>query len=224
MSWSFLNGLLNHVVKELNVEEVLKSPIFVVQKAAAPKNGVEFRQGSNDTIRSSLAMSCDVPRRRARFSNSWSFLNGLLNHFVKELNVEEVLKSSILVVQKAAAVPLSWCFLNGLLNHVVKELNVEEVLKSSIFVVQKAAAPKNGVEFRQGSIGTIRSSLAMSCDLARRRARSPNFDQSEAEKLSQKTDRKTENRQKDRKQNFDMLEGPALRAAPSKTSVSGSRN
>ena len=34
------------------------------------------------------------------------------------------------------------------------------VEKSSIFVVQKASAPKNGVEFRQGSIGTIRSSLA----------------------------------------------------------------
>ena len=32
--------------------------------------------------------------------------------------------------------------------------------KSSIFVEQKATAPKNGVEFRQGSIGTIRSSLA----------------------------------------------------------------
>ena len=130
LSWYFLNGLLNHVIKELNVEEVLKSPIFVVQKAAAPKNGVEFRQGSIGTIRSSIAMSFDVPRRRARFSNSWFFLNGLLNH-------------------------------------VVKELNDEEVLKSSIFVVQKAAAPKNGVEFRQGSIGTIRSSLARSCDLAR---------------------------------------------------------
>ena len=133
--WSFLKGLLNHVIKELNVEEVLKLPIFVVQKAAAPKNGVEFRQGSNGTIRSSLAMSFDVPRRRARFSNSWSFLNGLLNHFVKELNVEEVLKSSILVVQKAAA-------------------------------------PKNGVEFRQGSIGAIRSSLATSYDVWRCRAMS----------------------------------------------------
>ena len=30
-------------------------PIFVVQKAAAPKIGVEFRQGSNGTVRSSLA-------------------------------------------------------------------------------------------------------------------------------------------------------------------------
>ena len=77
---------------------------------------------------------------------SWFFLNGLLNHVVKELNVEEALKSSILVIQKAAAVPPSWSFLNGLLNHVIKELNVEEVLKSPIFVVQKAAAPKNGVE------------------------------------------------------------------------------
>ena len=60
-------------------------------------------------------------------------------YVVKELNVQEALKSSILVVQKAAAVPLSWSFLNGLLNHVVKELNVEEVLKSPFFVVQKAA-------------------------------------------------------------------------------------
>ena len=63
---------------------------------------------------------------------SWSFVNGLLKHVVKELNVEEALKSSILVVYKAAAVPLNWSFLNGLLNHVIKELNV----------VQKAAAPK----------------------------------------------------------------------------------
>ena len=38
------------------------------------------------------------------------------------------------------------------------------VLISSIFVVQKATAPKNGVEFRQGSIGTTRSSLATSYD------------------------------------------------------------
>ena len=82
--------------------------------------------------------------------------------FVKELNVEEALKSSILDVKKATAVPLSLSFLNGLLNHVVKDLNVEEVLKSPFFVVQKAAAPKNGVEFCQGSIGTIRSSLATS--------------------------------------------------------------
>ena len=64
-SWSFVNGLLNHVVKELNVEEALKLSILVVQKAAAPKTGVEFRQGSNGTIKSSLAMSHDVWRRRA---------------------------------------------------------------------------------------------------------------------------------------------------------------
>ena len=100
------------------------------------------------------------------------FVNGLLNHVVKELNVEEALKSSILVVHKAAAVPLSWSFLNGLLNHVVKELNDKEVLKSPIFVVQKAAAPKNGVEFRQGSNGTIRSSLATLYYIVRRRATS----------------------------------------------------
>ena len=57
-----LNDLLfdewvNHIVKELNVKEALKSSIFVAQKAAAPKSGVEFRQGANGTIRSSLATS-----------------------------------------------------------------------------------------------------------------------------------------------------------------------
>ena len=49
-------------------------------------------------------------------------------------------------------------------DYVFKDVNVKEALKSSIFVVQKAAAPKSGVEFRQGSIGTIRRSLAASCD------------------------------------------------------------
>ena len=53
---------------------------------------------------------------------------------------------------------------NDLNDDVVVEVDVEEALKSSIFIVQKAAAPKSGVEFCQGSIGTIRSSLAMSCD------------------------------------------------------------
>ena len=57
-----LNDLLfdewvDHVVQEINVKEALKSSIFVVQKAAAPKTGVECRQGSNGTIRSSLATS-----------------------------------------------------------------------------------------------------------------------------------------------------------------------
>ena len=54
------NGLLfdewvDQVVKELNIEESLKLSIFVLQKAAALKNRVEFFQGSNGTIRSSLA-------------------------------------------------------------------------------------------------------------------------------------------------------------------------
>jgi len=55
---------VNHVVKKVNVKEALKSSIFVVQKAAVPKNGVEFRQGSNGTIRNSLTTSYDVSRRR----------------------------------------------------------------------------------------------------------------------------------------------------------------
>ena len=91
-------------------------------------------------------------------------VNDLNDDVVVEVDVEVGLKSSILVVQNAAPVPPSWSFLNGLLNHVVKELNVEEVLKLPFFVVQKAAAPKSGVEFRQDSIGTIRNSLATSCD------------------------------------------------------------
>ena len=44
---------------------------------------------------------------------------------------------------------------------------VKEALKSSIFVVQMAALPKSGVEFRQRSNGTIKSSLATSYDIAR---------------------------------------------------------
>ena len=60
-----------------------------------------------------------------------------------------------------------------LVDEVVKEVNIKDALKSSIFVVQKAAAPKNGVEFCQGFIGAIRSSLATSYDVWRRRATSP---------------------------------------------------
>ena len=68
--------------------------------------------------------------------------------------------------------------LNDLLNDilfddVVEEVDVKWVLKSSIFVVQKANAPKIGVEFRQGSIGAISSSVATSYDVWRRRAESP---------------------------------------------------
>ena len=50
------------------------------------------------------------------------------------------------------------------MNNFVEEVNVKGVLKSSIFVVEKATAPKTGVEFRQGSIGAIGSSLATSYD------------------------------------------------------------
>ena len=91
-------------------------------------------------------------------------------------------------------------------------VDVKEALKSSIFVVQKAAAPKTGVEFCQGSIGTIRSSLAMSCDAKWRHAMSPYFDQSGAKKLSH-TDRYTH------RQGIDILSGPVLRAAPVKTAL-----
>ena len=53
------------------------------------------------------------------------------------------------------------------------------LLKSTIFVVQRAAAPKNGVEFRQKSIGAIRCSVATSYDDVRRCAMSVPFHQSE---------------------------------------------
>ena len=63
-----LNDLLfdelqDEVVKKVDIIDDLKSSIFVVQKAAKPKNGVEFCQGSNGTIRSSLAMSYEVSQR-----------------------------------------------------------------------------------------------------------------------------------------------------------------
>ena len=45
---------------------------------------------------------------------------------------------------------------------IVEKVDVKAVLKSSIFVIQKATAPKSGVEFRQGSLGALRSSLATS--------------------------------------------------------------
>ena len=53
----------------------------------------------------------------------------------------------------------------------VATASLNQGLKLSIFDVQKATAPKSGVEFRQGSIGTIRGSLATPYDVWRRRAR-----------------------------------------------------
>ena len=64
------------------------------------------------------------------------------------------------------------------------------VLKLSIFVVQKASAPKNGVEIRQGSISAIRSSLATSYDVWRRRQFSTN---QRPRNYLRYTDRQTEN-------------------------------
>ena len=39
-----LNDLNDDVVVEVDVKEALKSSIFIAQKAAAPKSGIEFRQ------------------------------------------------------------------------------------------------------------------------------------------------------------------------------------
>ena len=59
-------------------------------------------------------------------------------------------------------VHLNDLFCDELVDDIVEEVDVKGVLKSSIFVVQKATAPKSGVEFRQGPLGAIRSSLATS--------------------------------------------------------------
>ena len=71
-------------------------------------------------------------------------------------------------------VPLNGLLFDEWVDHDVKKLNVEEALKLSIFVLQKAAAPKNVVEFRHSSIGTIRSILATPYDVWRPRATSYN--------------------------------------------------
>ena len=59
----FWDELVDDIVEEVDVKGVLKSSIFVVQKATAPKTGEEFHQGSIGAISSSLATSCDVWRR-----------------------------------------------------------------------------------------------------------------------------------------------------------------
>ena len=57
-------------VQNDQISQLLKSPIFVVQKAAAPKNGVEFRQKSIGLIRCSLATSYNDVRHRATLLKS----------------------------------------------------------------------------------------------------------------------------------------------------------
>ena len=48
----------------------LKSPIFIVQRAYIPKNGVEFRQQSNGDNRSGVATSYNLMRRRQKYLQS----------------------------------------------------------------------------------------------------------------------------------------------------------
>ena len=69
---------------------------------------------------------------------------------------------------------------DGLVDEFDKEVNSKDALKLPIFVVQKAAATKNEVKFCKRSFGVIKSSLATSYNVWRRRASSLNFDQSEA--------------------------------------------
>ena len=67
-------------------------------------------------------------------------------------------------------VHLNDLFCDELVDNIVEEVDVKGVLKSSIFVVHKATTPKTGVDFRQGSVGAIRSGLATSHDVWRRRS------------------------------------------------------
>ena len=48
------------------IGRLLRSSIFVIQKAAAPKNGEEFRQRPIGDVRRSLATSHDVWRRHPK--------------------------------------------------------------------------------------------------------------------------------------------------------------
>ena len=52
---------------------LLKLPIFVVQKAAPPKNGVEFRQMSIDVIKCSLTTSYDDMQHHATLPNVFCY-------------------------------------------------------------------------------------------------------------------------------------------------------
>ena len=61
----------------VDVTVALKLSIFVVQRAAAPKNGVEFCQRPIGAIRRSLATSYDVWRRRATSPKNKNALTNL---------------------------------------------------------------------------------------------------------------------------------------------------
>ena len=67
----FCDEKVDDIFEEVGDKGVLKSLIFVVQKANAPKTGIEFRQGSIGAIRSSLATSYDAWRRRAASHDVW---------------------------------------------------------------------------------------------------------------------------------------------------------
>ena len=63
-------------VKSVQLGCLLKLSIFVVQKAAAQKNGVEFCQRSIGAIRCSLAMPYDDVRQCSTFNQSEVFGGG----------------------------------------------------------------------------------------------------------------------------------------------------
>ena len=57
----------------------IKSSIFVIRNAVAPKSGVEFWQGSIGSIRGSLATPYNVWRCRARKKLCWHRVGGLVS-------------------------------------------------------------------------------------------------------------------------------------------------
>ena len=79
---------------------LLKSPIFVVQRAATPKNGVEFRQKSNGAIRCSVAIPYEDVRHRTTsvplLTNQKFVVGGCsVIGFTKPLNYSRFLKPEV---------------------------------------------------------------------------------------------------------------------------------
>ena len=69
-------------VKDDRLGRLIKSPIFVVQKAAAPNNGVEFHQKSIDVIRYCLdTLNDDVRWREMLPGGRWCLHGDIVKGF-----------------------------------------------------------------------------------------------------------------------------------------------
>ena len=62
--WLLTDLLTRAISRGAFAPKNLKSPIFILQRAYIPKNGVEFRQQTNSDNRTGVATSRDVARRR----------------------------------------------------------------------------------------------------------------------------------------------------------------